>query len=98
VHEILRTDSLYASLRSQGLVVLPTDAATPAEYQERLRSARVIVLAEGRKVDMTVNPSTRGYIGDEDDYYALDAVRRVDVHVRRIDLRAPAWIVPECCR
>ena len=58
----------------------------------------MIVLAEGRKVDMSVKPKTRAYVGDEDDYYDLDAVRRVDVHVRRVDLRSASWVVPECCR
>ncbi|MFM8771179.1 MAG: hypothetical protein ACKOE4_04050 [Candidatus Kapaibacterium sp.] len=98
VHERLAKDSLYSALRGRGLVVLPTDASSPEEYLERVRSARIIVLAEGRKVDMTVNPRVRGYVGDDDDYYNLDAVRRVDVHVRRIDLRSSAWILPECCR
>lgn len=98
VHDVLEQDSLYADLRAKGLVVVPTDASTPAEYAERVRSARVIVLAEGRKVDMSVKPQVRAYVGDEDDYYSLDAVRRVDIIVRRIDLRAPAWIIPECCR
>lgn len=98
VEERLATDSLFAALRAKGLVVLPTDATTPDEYLQRVRSARIIVLAEGRKVDMTVNPRVRGYVGDDDDYYDLDAVRRVDVHVRRIDLRASSWELPECCR
>lgn len=98
VHERLAKDSLFSALRGKGLVVLPTDASTPEEYLERVRSARIIVLAEGRKVDMTVNPRVRGYVGDDDDYYDLDAVRRVDVHVRRIDLRSTSWVLPECCR
>lgn len=98
VHDVLQQDSLYAALRANGLVVVPTDALTPAEYLERVRSARVIVLAEGRKVDMTVKPQVRAYVGDDDDYYSLDAVRRVDIIVRRIDLRAPAYVIPECCR
>jgi hypothetical protein len=98
VHERLANDSLYSALRDRGLVVLPTDASSPEEYLERVRSARIIVLAEGRKVDMTVNPRVRGYVGDDDDYYNLDAVRRVDVHVRRIDFRSSAWVLPECCR
>ena len=98
VHERLAKDSLFSALRDKGLVVLPTDATTPEEYLQRVRSARIIVLAEGRKVDMTVNPRVRGYVGDDDDYYNLDAVRRVDVHVRRIDLRSASWVLPECCR
>lgn len=98
VYEKLAKDSLFAVLRGKGLVVLPTDATTPDEYLQRVRSARIIVLAEGRKVDMTVNPRVRGYVGDDDDYYDLDAVRRVDVHVRRIDLRSSSWVLPECCR
>ncbi len=96
--EKLAKDSLLASLRARGLVVLPTDATTPEQYQRLLQGARVIVLAEGRKVDMSVKPKTRAYVGDEDDYYDLDAVRRVDVHVRRVDLRSASWVVPECCR
>jgi len=98
VYEKLAKDSLFGVLRDKGLVVLPTDASSPEEYLERVRSARIIVLAEGRKVDMTVNPRVRGYVGDDDDYYDLDAVRRVDVHVRRIDLRSSSWVLPECCR
>jgi hypothetical protein len=98
VMEKLAKDSLLASLRGRGLVVLPTDATTPEQYQRLLQGARVIVLAEGRKVDMSVKPKTRAYVGDEDDYYDLDAVRRVDVHVRRVDLRSASWVVPECCR
>ncbi|MBU3679429.1 MAG: hypothetical protein FGM32_07470 [Candidatus Kapabacteria bacterium] len=98
VMEKLAKDSLLTSLRGRGLVVLPTDATTPDEYTTLLRDARVIILAEGRKVDLSVKPKTRAYVGDEDDYYDLDAVRRVDVHVRRVDLRSAAWVVPECCR
>ncbi len=98
VMDKLAKDSLLTSLRAQGLVVLPTDATTPEEYERLLQGARVIVLAEGRKVDMSVKPKTHAYVGDDDDYYDLDAVRRVDVHVRRVDLRSRSWVVPECCR
>ncbi len=47
---------------------------------------------------MTVFPGVRVFVGDDDDYFVLDAVRRVDVHVRRIDLRSASWVLPECCR
>ncbi len=32
------------------------------------------------------------------DVWPVLTFRRVDVHVRRIDLRSSSWVLPECCR
>jgi hypothetical protein len=98
VYAKLSQDSLLRSLRAQGLVLLPTDANSAAEYERMMKTARVIVLAEGRYVDTSVNPEIKSYQAGENSYYDLDGVRRVDVHVRRVNLRNDQWVLPECCR
>lgn len=98
VYNELSQDSLLSALRSRGLVLLPSDAATAEEYEAKMRTARVIVLAEGRYVDTSVIPAIKAYSNGASNYYDLDGVRRVDVHVRRINLRNDAWVLPECCR
>lgn len=98
VYAKLSQDSLMRSLREKGLVLLPTDARSPEEYTRLMKTARVIVLAEGRYVDTSVNPEIKAYKSGDSNYYDLDGVRRVDVHVRRINLRNDQWILPECCR
>jgi hypothetical protein len=98
VYDQLANDSLLSALRAKGLVLLPTDAQTPQDYESRMKSARVIVLAEGQYVDTSVNPSIKAYKDGDDNYYDLDGVRRVDVHVRRVNLRGDQWVLPECCR
>jgi len=98
VYAKLSQDSLLSSLRSQGLVLLPTDARSAEEYERMMKTARVLVLAEGRYVDTSINPAVKAYSAGDNTYYDLDGVRRVDVHVRRINLRNDKWILPECCR
>jgi hypothetical protein len=98
VLEYLERDSLFQDLQRKGLVLLPDATIDPAEYKARIQSARVIVLAEGRYVDTTEIPRNRGYGKGNDDYYKLDWIRRVDVHVRRVRLNGDAWVEPECCR
>ncbi len=99
VYERFAKDSLLNYLRQRGLVLLPTDVADPKEYDRRIKSARVVILAEGRYVDTSVIPKNKEYGNDPDnDYRLLDWVRRVDVQVRRINYRGDSWEKPECCR
>jgi hypothetical protein len=98
VYQRLRQDSLFAGLEQAGLVLLPDEIADPNTYYERLKKARVIVLAEGRYVDTSEMPKRSTYGSRVDDYYSLDWVRRVDIQVRRVRLRGDTWIDPECCR
>ena len=78
--------------------MLPDATKDPAEYDRRIKTARVVLLAEGRKADSTAKPRNRGYGKGDDDFYMLDWIRRVDVQVRRVRLNGDAWIEPECCR
>ena len=98
VYERLERDSLFRVLHQKGLVLLPDATMDPAEYDKRIKSARVVLLAEGRRVDATAIPRNRGYGKGDDDFYKLDWIRRVDVQVRRVRLNGEAWVDPECCR
>ena len=93
----LSKDSLFAALKSKGMVVTPTDGFNVNQYDEKIRKARVIVLAEGKYVDTSVIPEVSGYKRAENSYYDLDSVRRVDVSVRLINLRPDLYAFPDCC-
>jgi hypothetical protein len=98
VYERLERDSLFRDLQRKGLVLLPDATMDPAEYDKRIKSARVVLLAEGRRVDSSDKPRKQVYGNGDDDLYKLDWKRRVDVQVRRVRLNGEAWVEPECCR
>lgn len=98
VLERLERDSLFRDLQQKGLVLLPDATKDPKDYDQRIKTARVVLLAEGRYVDATAIPRNRGYGKGDDDFYKLDWIRRVDVQVRRVRLNGDTWTEPECCR
>ncbi|MBK7413742.1 MAG: hypothetical protein IPI29_14430 [Ignavibacteria bacterium] len=98
VWEHLEQDSLMRALRSRGLVLTPTDVHDPAEYDRRIRTARVVILAEGRSYDSKVIAKQLGYGDGKDDFYQYDWVRRVDIQIRRINFKGDRWEKPECCK
>ncbi len=98
VLERLERDTLFRDLQRKGLVLLPDATMDPKDYDQRIKTARVVLLAEGRFVDPKAIPKKQGYRDGEDDFYMLDWIRRVDVQVRRVRLNGDAWIEPECCR
>jgi hypothetical protein len=79
------------------MVITPTDGYNVNQYDEKIKKARVIVLAEGKYVDTSVIPEVSGYKRSENSYYDLDSVRRVDVSVRLINLRPDLYAFPDCC-
>ena len=93
----LSKDSLFSILKSKGMVLTPTDGLSANQYDEKIKKARVIVLAEGKYVDTSVIPEVSGYKRSENSYYDLDSVRRVDVSVRLINLRPDLYAFPDCC-
>ena len=93
----LSKDSLFASLMSRGLVLTPTDDISVNQYDQKVKKARIIVMAEGKYVDTSVNPEVTKYKRSESSYYDLDGVRRVDVSVRLINLRPDLYAFPDCC-
>jgi len=93
----LLQDSLFAALRRQGAVLLPTDVASAEEFLQRARHATIIMLTEGRQYDPTVVPRKAGYIDRVDDYYELDIVRRLDVFVDVVEEHGPLLRKPPCC-
>lgn len=93
----LQRDGLFATLRRQGAILLPTDAATPGEFLRRAQQAPIVMLAEGRRYDPTVIPRKRGYIDRHDDFYELDIVRRVDVFVDLVEAQGLLLHKPPCC-
>lgn len=93
----LSKDSLFASLLAKGLVVTPTDGFSVNQFDQKVKKARVIVLAEGKYVDTSVTPEVAKYKRSENSYYDLDGVRRVDVSVRLINLRPDLYAFPDCC-
>jgi len=93
----LAKDSLFSVLKSKGMVITPTDGFNANQYDEKIKKARVIVLAEGKYVDTSVIPEVSGYKRSENSYYDLDSVRRVDVSVRLINLRPDLYAFPDCC-
>ncbi|MFZ9761605.1 MAG: hypothetical protein ACO3DH_09130 [Candidatus Kapaibacteriota bacterium] len=93
----LSKDSLFSVLKSKGLVITPTDGFSVNQYDEKIKKARVIVLAEGKYIDTSVIPEVSAYKRSENSYYDLDGVRRVDVSVRLINLRPDLYAFPDCC-
>jgi len=93
----LSKDSLFATLLAKGLVVTPTDDFSINQYDQKVKKARIIVMAEGKYVDTSVNPEVAKYKRSENSYYDLDGVRRVDVSVRLINLRPDLYAFPDCC-
>jgi len=93
----LSKDPLFASLMSKGLVLTPTDDITVSQYDQKVKKARIIVMAEGRYVDTSINPEVPKYKRTENSYYDRDGVRRVDVSVRLINLRPDLYAFPDCC-
>ena len=93
----LSKDSLFAALLAKGLVVTPTDGFSVNQFDQKVKNARVIVLAEGKYVDTSVNPEVAKYKRSENSYYDLDGVRRVDVSVRLINMRPDLYAFPDCC-
>ncbi|GBD07154.1 hypothetical protein HRbin21_00970 [bacterium HR21] len=95
--QYLQRDSLFAALRRQGQILLPTDVTTPAEFLRRSQQTPILVLAEGRQYDPTVVPRKWGYIDREDDFYELDIVRRLDVFVDLVEAQGSLLRKPPCC-
>lgn len=93
----LQRNPLFARLRQQGLLLLPTDVKTPEEFLHRAREALIIMLAEGRYADLRFISRNPGYRNRKDDYYDLDVVRRLDVFADVVEYQGPLLRKPPCC-
>ena len=82
----------------KGYVLFPDEYSSPEEFQSAFGKAKIIILVEGKQIDLSVKARKMGYVGESDDYKIYDPVRRIDVDIRRVEWDGVRFIRPECCK
>ncbi|GAB1430133.1 hypothetical protein MASR2M18_09660 [Ignavibacteria bacterium] len=93
---LLRQNTLFEEMLNKGEIVLPQDI-TASDFRRKCENAKVIIVIEGRQVDEERKAKVQGYAGEDNDYYSLDDVRRIDVQVNRIQWQNGKILAPPCC-
>lgn len=93
----LMKDEKFLRFMEEGLVLLPDEVSSEAEYEEKIDRARILFLIEGRQVDPKGTFEIPGYVGKEGDYSSLDPIRRINVIVNRIEYVDGRFRDSPCC-
>jgi len=89
---------LWQKLVNDGTIVLPWPDVSESQYRSHMEKGRILVLVEGRNIDVSVDPSVHSYGERKNDYYELDDIRRVDVLINRLEYINGRLVKSPCCR
>lgn len=82
----------------KGWVLFPDEYNSTEQYKAAFDKAKIIILVEGKQIDLSVKARKMGYVGESDDYTVYDPVRRIDVDIRRVEWDGVKFIRPQCCK
>ncbi|MFP4544285.1 MAG: hypothetical protein ACLFQU_08620 [Candidatus Kapaibacterium sp.] len=98
LYERLMEYELFRKYVESELVLTSTNISNENDFYERLEDAKVVILVNGKQIDPSVEFEIPGYVGKEGDYRELDAVRRINVIIKRLEYRNGGLQNPPCCR
>ncbi|MDQ1265550.1 MAG: hypothetical protein QG635_701 [Bacteroidota bacterium] len=87
----------FKELSSSGLILFPEKVTSENDFNRKFQDCRVIFLISGQKIDPRIKFETPGYVGREDDFSALDPVRRINIIISRIEVIDGKIIQSPCC-
>ncbi len=93
---LLRQNPQFEEMLKKGEIVLP-QATSTVEFRKQCEHAKIILVIEGRQVDTERKAKVKSYAGEDNDYYSLDDVRRIDVQINRVQWQNGKYIAPPCC-
>lgn len=94
---LLEREPIFQEYLSKGLVALPDKIKSESEFQKALASCKIIITTVGKRIDSNAISSIKAYVGEDDDYYTLDSVRRINVVVHRVQYGNGRIIKTDCC-
>ena len=94
---LLEREPIFQEYLNKGLVALPDKIKSESEFQKALSTCKIIITTVGKRIDSNAISSIKAYVGEEDDYYRLDSVRRINVVVHRVQYGNGRIIKTDCC-
>ncbi len=93
----LKQDSLFMDFLQRGEALLPDEVSSESEFKSQFAEKKIIFLIKGMKIDPKKKYKYAGYIGKEEDFSALDPVRRINVIVNRKEFVDGRIMSTPCC-
>lgn len=82
----------------RGDILFCDEADNMSKFNEKFKTAKVILFAVGKRFDNKSTAEVQGYKREPGDYYGLDSVRRINVIINRIQYQNGQIMNTECCR
>lgn len=96
IKKLLMKDKLFKEFVDQGEVYFPDENTKEEELANIMDKAKIIFVIEGKQVDPSLIPEINDYKDRKNDLYILDAIRRVDIIINRIEYK-DGKIEAACC-
>lgn len=87
----------FAKYLDSGLVLLPDEIKSDADFEKRFEDSKIIFLIHGMYYDPASYKIAQYLRGKDSTYYMLDTIRRIDVYVDKMEYQNGQLMKDPCC-
>lgn len=95
--KLLLKNPKFKKYYDDGLVLTPDKFKNEEDFRNSINISKVIILTNGRRIDEKAISKIEGYKHEDNDYYMLDSVRRINVIVHRVQYENGKVYSSQCC-